>query len=279
MTTQSSDPAQNYMSSERAAAWERAKGRRQETTGAATEMMLDLAGIRPGHRVLEIAAGTGDLSIMVARRVGASGYVLATDISSAMLSRAEQAAREAGLANVETRIMNAASLELEENSFDAVLCRMGLMLFPQPLQALLSMRRVMKQGGKVAVMVHSAATKNPYHGLPLAIVRRLGNIPPPPPGQPGMFALGGSGVLEKLLDKSGLREVGVQPVAIRRRFSSLVEAIQSMKSNAVLQDLLQRLSAEEQNRAWTEIEQAMRPFQTTSSFEAPGEVLVGVGTK
>ena len=278
MTTRSPDPAATYMSSERADAWERAKGRRQETTGAATDMMLDLAGIRPGDRVLEVAAGTGDLSIMVARRVGASGYVLATDISTAMLSRAEQAAREAGLAHVETRIMNAASLELEENSFDAVLCRMGLMLFPQPLETLVSMRRIVKQGGKVAVMVHSAAVKNPYHGLPLEIVRRTGNIPPPPPGQPGMFALG-SGALEELLEKSGLREVGVHPVAIRRKFSSLAEAIQSMKSNAALQELLQRLSGDEQNRAWMDIEQAMRPFQKPNDFEAPGEVLVGVGTK
>lgn len=279
MTTQSPDPAQTYMSSERAAAWERAKGRRQETTGAATEMMLDLACIRPGDRVLEVAAGTGDLSILVARRVGTSGYVLATDISTAMLSRAAQAAREAGLANVETRIMDAASLELKENSFDAVLCRMGLMLFPQPLETLVSMRRILKQRKKLAVMVHSAAAKNPCHGLPLEIVRRIGNIPSPPAGRPGMFALGGSGALEKLLEKSGLREVGVHPLAIRRKFSSLAEAIRSMKSNAALQELLQRLSAEEQNRAWMEIEQAMRPFQKPNDFEAPGEVLVGVGTK
>ena len=94
-----------------------------------------------------------------------------------------------------------------------------------------------------------------------------------------MFALGGSGVLEELFEKSGLREFGVHPVAIRRKFSSLAEAIQSMNSNAALQELLQRLSGEEQNRAWTQIEQAMRPFQSTSAFEAPGEVMVGVGTK
>ena len=88
------------------------------------------------------------------------------------------------------------SLSSKPDSFDAVICRIALMLFPEPLKALTEMRRVVKPGGKVAAMVFSTAEKNPYHGLPLAIVRRLGKIPPPAPGKPGMFALGRPGVLE-----------------------------------------------------------------------------------
>lgn len=280
MTTKSPDLSETYISSERADVWHRAKARREETTGAATEMMLDLANIQVSDRVLEVAAGTGDLSMMVARRVGPNGHVLATDISAAMLNRAAQAAREASLINVETRVMNAENLELEASSFDAVLCRMGLMLFPSPLKTLTSMQRIVKQEGRVAVMVHSAATKNPYHGLPLEIVRRIGRMAPPPPEQPGMFALGGPGVLEGTFRKSGLRDVSVCPVAIRRKFSSLAEAIKSMKgSNAGLQDLLAKLNDDDQDRAWKEIEQEMGQFQSANGFEAPGEVLIGVGTK
>ena len=280
MTTKSPDLSGTYMSSERADAWQRAKARREETTGAATEMMLDLANLRPGDRVLDIAAGTGDLSVMVARRVGPNGRVLATDISAAMLNRAAQAAREAGLTNVETRVMNAENLELNENSFDAVLCRMGLMLFPHPAMVLTSMQRVVKPERRVAVIVHSNPARNPYHGLPLRIVRRIGNIASPPPGQPGMFALGGPGVLEVIFGTSGLHDVSVCPVAIQRRFSSLVDAIKTMKaSNAALQDLLAQLNDADQDRAWNEIEQALSQFESANGFEAPGEVLIGVGTK
>lgn len=280
MTTKSPDLSETYITSERADVWHRAKARREETTGAATEMMLDLANIRIGDRVLEVAAGTGDLSMMAAMQVGPNGHVLATDISASMLNRAAQAARDAGLTNVETGVMNAEDLELDANSFDTVLCRMGLMLFPNPLKTLTSMQRIVKPEGRVAVMVHSAAARNPYHGLPLEIVRRIGSMAPPPPEQPGMFALGGLGVLEGTFRKSDLHDVSVCLVAIRRKFSSLPEAIKSMKeSNAVLQDLLAKLNDADQNRAWKEIEQEMSQFESASGFEAPGEVLIGVGTK
>jgi len=280
MTIKSPDLSETHVSSDRADAWHRAKARREETTGAATEMMLNLANIRVGHRVLEVAAGTGDLSMMVSRRVGPDGYVLATDISAAMLNRAAQVAREAGITNVETHVMNAENLELDTNSFHAVICRSALMFFPNPLKALTSMKRVVKPEGRVAVMVHSTAASNPYHGLPLKIVRRVGRMESPPPGQPGMFALAGQGVLEETLSKSGLHDVSVCPVAIRRKFSSLAEAVQSMKGAfLLLQDLMAQLSDADKDQAWKEIEQELSQFESASGFEAPGEVLIGVGTK
>jgi SAM-dependent methyltransferase len=280
MTTKSPDLSETYISSERADVWHRAKARREESTGAATEMMLELANIRIGDRVLDVAAGTGDLSMMVAKRVGANGHVVATDISASMLDRAAQTAREAGLTSVETRVMNAENLELDPSSFDTVLCRSALMLFPDPLKALTSMQRVVKPERRVAVMVHSTAASNPYHGLPLEIVRRIGSMPTPPPRQPGMFALAGPGVLEEIFTKSGLHDVSVSPVAIRRRFSSLKEAMNSMKESfAFLQDLLAKLNDADQDSAWKEIEHQMSQFESASGFEAPGEVLIGVGTK
>jgi ubiquinone/menaquinone biosynthesis C-methylase UbiE len=280
MTTKSPDLSDTYVSSERADVWHRAKARREESIGAATEMMLDLAKIRAGDRVLDVAAGTGDLSMMAAKRVGPNGHVLATDISASMLNRAAQAAREAGLSNVETCVMNAENLELDPSSFDAVLCRSALMLFSDPLKSLTSMQRVLKSERRVAVMVHSTAASNPFHGLPPEIVRRIERMPTPPPRQPGLFALADHGVLEKTFTKSGLHDVSICPVAIKRRFSSLKEAIKSMKESSVfLQDLVAKLNDAEQNKAWKEIEHQMSQFENANGFEAPGEVLIGVGTK
>ena len=123
MADKSSDLSETYLSSDRADAWHRAKQRREETTGAVTELMLDLADLRPGDRVLDVAAGTGDSSLIAARRVEPNGKVLAVDISANMLERAEASAREAGLTRFETQVMNAEKLDFEANAFDAVLCR------------------------------------------------------------------------------------------------------------------------------------------------------------
>ena len=109
----------------------------EEWLGQATETMLDMAEIGPGSRVLEVAAGAGGQTIAAAERVGPSGYVLATDISSNILEFASEAARQAGLSNVQTQVMDGESLEeLQEGSFDAVISRVGLIYFPDQQKAL-----------------------------------------------------------------------------------------------------------------------------------------------
>lgn len=189
MSSKSSDLSETYLSSDRAEAWQRESQRRKESSGAATEMLLKLADLRTGDRVLEVAAGTGDQALMISQRVGPSGQVVAGDISASMLSHAATAAREAGLANIETRVMNAEKLAFEPDSFDAVICRFALMLFPNPAVALVEMHRVVKPTRKVAVMVWSTAENNPFHGLPLKVVRNIGNLPAPASGKPGLFSL------------------------------------------------------------------------------------------
>src|SRR5512145_2310642 len=117
---ESSGTGINWQSSEVAERRNRGRARRGEIQGPATQMMLDLAEVRTGSRVLDVAAGTGDQTLMAAERVGPTGYVLATDISANMLKLAADAAREAGFTNVEVRKMDAENIDLDENSFDAV---------------------------------------------------------------------------------------------------------------------------------------------------------------
>jgi len=280
VSSKSSDLSETYLSSDRADAWQRESQRRKESSGAATEMLLKLADLRTGDRVLEVAAGTGDQALMISQRVGPSGHVVAVDISANMLSHAATAAREAGLANIETRVMRAEKLDFQADSFDAVLCRFGLMLFPQPQTALAEMHRVVKPTRKVAVMVWSTAESNPFHGLPLQIVRNMGQPPAPASGQPGMFSLSGPGVLEGVYKQAGFSDVAIHAAALRRKFSSLQDAIQAMKgSMAVLQDLMVKLSKADQARAWEQIEKEMSRFVGPNGFDAPGEALIGVGTK
>jgi SAM-dependent methyltransferase len=273
-------PREKWELKESADWWRAGQAARQQRIGAATEKMLDLAGVQAGSRVLDVAAGTGESTLMAAQRVGGRGYVLATDQSSSMLSVAAEAARKEGLKNVETRVMNAENLELDVDSFDAVICRQALMLFPNPAKGLTEMRRVVKPEGKVAVIVFSALEKNPYHGIVFAIVQRLGNIPPPSPGEPWMFALGDPGALEERYKRAGFLNVSVQALPIQRRFPSAADAIRRMRNGAGdMRELMSRLNETERERAWIEIEEQLREFEGPNGLELPGEVLIGVGTK
>jgi SAM-dependent methyltransferase len=270
-----------FASREGAARWHRGKAHRAEATGPANELMLDLANLRSGDRVLDVAAGTGDQTLMAARRVGPKGYVLATDISASMLNLAAQAAQDAGLSNIETRVMDAEKLDLEPDSFDAVICRMGLMLIPNPVSALIGMRRMVKPSGKVVALVLSAEEKNPYLGIPLAVVRRRAKIPAPAAACSAAFALAQPGILQGIYRRAGFRDVAVQAVGLRRHFRCAADAVDALKefSPFFLRDLMAKLSDGERDLVWSELEDQLGQFRTPDGLEVPGEALIAVGAK
>ena len=234
MATKASDETMtgpNFASAEYAEQWRRGKRLRGETSVAVTEMMLDLANIQIGDHVLELAAGMGDVAVMTAQRVGPNGHVVATDISTNMLDLANETVREAGLTNVETRVMDAENVDVAPNSFNAALCRFALMFFHNPLKTLTGVHLALKPAGRFAVTVWSTAEKNPFHALPLAIASRLAKIPLPAAAQSGMFALSGQGVLEECYTKAGFCDVDVRAVPVQRHFPSTTEAIRAMKDS------------------------------------------------
>lgn len=130
-----------------------------------------------------------------------------------------------GLSSVSIRVMNAVNLECEADCFDAVLCRLALMLFNNPAGALSEMYLVAKPSGKVVVMVFSTPESNSYHGLPLQTDRSVGKLPSPIFGQPEMFALSGTGVLEALFRNAGFQDIAIHAGQIRRKFTSLAATI------------------------------------------------------
>jgi ubiquinone/menaquinone biosynthesis C-methylase UbiE len=129
----------------------------QQWLGLATELMLDMAGVKAGSRVPDVAAGAGDHTFNAAKRVGSSGLVLATDISPKILDFAEQNARSRGYTNVRTRVMDGESLDVESATFDAVRSRVGLIYFPDQQKALAGLRRALKPGGRLGAIVYSTA--------------------------------------------------------------------------------------------------------------------------
>ncbi|HEV7333629.1 MAG TPA: class I SAM-dependent methyltransferase [Flavisolibacter sp.] len=248
--------------------------------GKATNRMLEMAEISTGDKVLDIAAGAGEQSITAARRVGPEGYVLATDISSNILEFAKRMAQEAGISNIETAVMDGENLTLEDETFDAVISRVGLIYFPDQQRALREMLRVLKPGGKVAAIVYSTPEKNKFFSIPVSIIRTRAKLPPPLPGQPGPFSLGAAGVIEKAISDAGFSNVKSEFIDSPLELSSAKECVRfENESFGALHQMMSGLSDREKDSVWEEIEKELRQFETDSGFIGPCEMVVAVGEK
>ena len=242
--------------------------------------MLDLANLQEGSHVLDVAAGTGEQSLLAAQRLGASGRLLAIDLAAPMLEEAAASARAAGIATVDTQVMDAQHLDLEPASFDAAISRMGVMLVPDPRAVFADVWRVLKPGGKFAVMVFGAMEHNPWVMVPLSIIRRVGRLRVPERTEPGMFALGDPGLLSGCFTAAGFRHVAEHTVAATRSYASCAEALQHLTATQQeIRRLFAQLSDADRVCALREIALALNAFVGQDGVALPGEVIVGVGTK
>jgi ubiquinone/menaquinone biosynthesis C-methylase UbiE len=136
------------------------------------QRLVELAGIEEGYRILDIATGIGEPAITAAKKVGAKGYVLGIDISTKMLSIAKQRANSMGLESIEFKEANAETINFPASSFNAVLCRWGLMFLPNLAMTLINTYKLLSPGGKIAAAVWSEPTKVPKLYTAIDIVAR-----------------------------------------------------------------------------------------------------------
>jgi SAM-dependent methyltransferase len=252
----------------------------REWLGPATEIMLDMAAVGLGHRVLDVAAGAGDQTLQAVARVGPNGHVLATDISANILAFAAENARRAGHGNVETKVLDGENLDVPADTFDAVISRVGLIYFPDQQKALAGMKRALKPGGRVGAIVYSTADNNRFFSIPVSVIRRRANLPPPIAGQPGPFSLGGPGVLEEIFRKAGFHDVESRTVPAPVRMKTAAECVRFEKESfGALHQMLAGLDDAGREAAWQEIEQELRAFEGRAGFEGPCEMIVAVGVK
>ncbi len=260
--------------------WHRWSPTLKQWLGKATDKMLDMASISIGHRVLDVAAGAGEQSITTAKKVGTSGYVLATDISSNILEFAQQMAKQAGLNNIETLVLDGENLTLPDATFDSVISRVGLIYFPDQQRALKEMLRVLKPGGKVAAIVYSTPEKNKFFSVPVSIIRNRAKLPPPLPGQPGPFSLGAEGIIESAFSQAGFINVKSELVDSPLLLPSAKECVRFEKESfGALHQMMSTLSDSEKDSVWNEIEEELKKFETQNGFAGPCEMVVAVGEK
>jgi len=246
----------------------------------ATDALIDMANIKPGMRVLDLACGAGTQSIQAAKRVGPNGMVVAADITPTMLEHVRRNASAAGLRTVETLARAAEDLEESDTPFDASICRLGLMLFPSPRGALKAVQRVLRPGARFAALVFTNPANNPFMAQPMAILLRHAGRSPPAPGQPGIFALGGNEVLKQLMEEAGLVDVKTRTLRALLRLRSTSAALEMMQQafgayRAVVVDL----SDAEKSRAWNEVHECLKQFEKSDGFETEFEFIVGSGAK
>lgn len=247
-------------------------------TEPATETMLDMAGVGAGNRVLDLASGAGSQTLRAAERVGPGGRVVANDISATMLRHVRDNARAAGLDNVETWTGPAEELDAPAASFDAVVCRFGLMLFADPEAALAAARRALRPGGRLAAVVFTTPAANPFMAKTMQVLLRHAGKSPPAPGRPGIFALGAPGAVEAALRGAGFEGVERRAVRIALRLPSAGVALQMMQEafgayRAVANELPEAARAD----AWSEVKETLDTFDDGGGFVADGEVAAAAG--
>jgi len=249
--------------------------------GPSTELMLDMANIGEGDHVLDVAAGTGQQTLSAARRVGAKGSILATDISQNILKFAAETAKKEGLSNVETRVLDGESTsDLPGNSFNAAISRVGLIYFPDKNKALSGIHHALKQGGKFATITYSIPEKNEFFSIPVSIIRRRAKLPPPLPGQPGPFSLGSQGIIEAEFEKAGFKNVAVRVQPAPLNLSSAAECVRfEQESFGALHQMLSGLSEQECKETWQEIEETLKQFENSGQFIGPCELVIASGQK
>jgi ubiquinone/menaquinone biosynthesis C-methylase UbiE len=185
----------------------------------ATDALLDAAQIGEGDRVLDVAAGPGGAGLAAAQRVGSTGRVVLSDIAGGMVAVA--AKRASADAQVSTAVFDQGAIEFEDASFDAVINRHGLMFVEEPVQTVAEAVRVLRAGGRYAVMTWDRREANPWLGLVLDAVSAQFGVPFPPPNIRGPFSLDTPAVLSSVLEDGGLQDVTVKAMPTPMRASSV----------------------------------------------------------
>jgi ubiquinone/menaquinone biosynthesis C-methylase UbiE len=202
--------------------WELQDAWREQQTVAVTDWLCHNAGLAPGMRALDIACGSGQPALTVARRVEPGGRVVAIDLSSSMVAFANKRAAASGLSNLEFRQMDMEQLDFDDASFDAATCRWGLMFSPDPERAIREIHRVLKPGARLAAITWGDRASNPYMWIVgEAMTAFIDPGEAQGAGVAAAFSLSEAGALEDLVRAAGFSSVAVEAVPSTWEFATV----------------------------------------------------------
>jgi ubiquinone/menaquinone biosynthesis C-methylase UbiE len=240
-------------------------------TGPVIDWLARKADPQPGQTILDIAAGTGDLGFQLAERVGKEGRVISTDFAPQMVDVARKFGEARGLQNVEYRVLDAESMDLDDDSVDGVVCRWGYMLMADPAAALLETRRVLRDGGPLAFAVWRTPDLNPWAAIPGMTLVQRGHMPAPEPGMPGIFALGEPDRIRELVTGAGFDEPELEEIAFEFRYADSDDLWDALVSLAgPLARAVKALPEDERQATRDAIMENIEPYRDADgSYTAP----------
>lgn len=244
-----------------------------------SDRLLELANVRPGHRVLDVATGIGEPAVTAARKVGAEGYVVATDMSPGMLKIARERASSLGLNNLEFLETDTESLDVPDGSFDAALCRWGLMFLPDLGVALARLRAALVPDGRFATSVWT--TNTAMFSASMGVMQSMLQLQPPPPGTPTLFALAEPDVLEEALRSAGFSEIQTERRTVMFEWPSADVYVQfTHEVNSLLRAELAPLTDERRSEVLQAIAQAAQQYaDQEGTVRMPNETLLVAGQR
>jgi ubiquinone/menaquinone biosynthesis C-methylase UbiE len=246
-----------------------------------TEALIEEADIKQGYSVLDVAGGVGEPSLTIAERVAPTGWVTCTDAINEMVSAAAREARRQGLVNVTFRQCDASALPFGDDLFDAVVSRLGVMFFPDPLASLGEMLRVAKPGRRISLAVWGRNDLNPFTYIVSDVVSRYVESPPADMEAPGAFRFAEPDKLASILRSAGAREVRERMLHFRIEAPITSQEFFELRweTSDTLRAKLAKLSAEQILRLTGEVCKAAQDYFPNNQMSFPAQMLVVTGRK
>ena len=233
-----------------------------------------------GYSLIDVAGGTGDVALDVAAGLGRGATVWCADMVPEMVAQAVQAAASAGLTNMHCKESRAESLSFEDATFDAVLCRFGVMFFSNPQESVREALRVLKPGGRVAYGVWGPRAANPFHRVLLDVLDRHVDRPAPDPDAPGAFRHASPGKLASMLREAGAADVRETTTRFNIDLPSFDRYFEMRTSTSdTLREKLRVMPDTEREQFKNEVEQGAQPYLTSEGIRFPVEALIVSGLR
>jgi len=262
--------------------WQKHLGTIRTIFQPVTEALIKEADLMEGETVLDVAGGSGEPSLTIAETVGATGSVTYTDAVAEMVTAAESEAQRRGLTNVTFRQCAADALPFENNSFDAVVCRLGIMFFPDPLAGLREMLRVTKREGMLSLAVWGKSDLNPFSYLITDVVaRHFEPAEPADPNAPGAFRFAEPSSLARILAEAGAVDVRERELKFNIAAPISPEQFWELRAetSGTLREKLATLSPSQADLLKKEAQLAFQEYFSNNQMSIPAQMIIVTGRK
>jgi SAM-dependent methyltransferase len=262
-----------------AVGWNEWSGFMDEHAGSVSDLIVEMAGVKEGDRVLDVAAGYGEPSLTAARKVGPDGTVIATDISAEMLNFGRQRAAANGVENIEFMQSAGNSLDFPAESFDAAASRWGIIFEPDGEGTAAKVRGFLKPGSRFAISSWGPPERVPFIATAMKTAMERLDVPPPPPGTPGPLSRPTEEAIGGLLAGGGFSDIEVEELEVVLPLDSAEQYTEFVQ--AIIAPVVAMISAhpeDVQKETWDAITEAARAQAEDDGRIALGnQVLVASG--